>query len=52
MSKPKKAKRKIIKVRQVDYAHQKHWVVTYDNGEEEIRYYYMKEWAGLFEEGR
>ena len=52
MSNPKKAKRKIVKVRQVDYARVKHWVVTYENGEEEIRYYYMKEWAGLFEKPR
>ena len=52
MSKPKKAKRKIVKVRQMDYAPMKHWVVTYDNGEEEIRYYYMEEWDGLFEKPR
>jgi len=39
--------RKLIKVEEEHYGFQHYWILTYDNGEWERRYYYSREWDDL-----
>jgi len=39
--------RKLVKVEEEHYGFQHYWILTYDNGEWERRYYYSREWDDL-----
>ena len=47
MSEVNVEQRKLIKVEEEHYGFQHYWILTYDNGEQVIRYHYSREWDDL-----
>jgi len=50
MSEVSMEQRKLIKVEEEHYGFQHYWILTYDNGEQVIRYHYSREWDDLMGE--